>query len=61
MKYPDALFMEQVITESGIKGDACLKSDCTDCDNLTNCYKESRKDTMDKDINYGGYETEMHY
>lgn len=54
MKYPDALFMEQVITESGIKGDACLKSDCTDCDNLTNCYKESRKDTMDKDINYGG-------
>lgn len=56
------LYMEQVINESGIKGNVCSKFDCTICDNLIGCYMDaSIKENITVDTNYGGYETETHY
>lgn len=60
--YSNNLYMEQVINESGIKGYACSKSDCTVCNSLINCYMEaSKEEDNNRDLNYGGYETETHY
>lgn len=60
--YTNNLYMEQVINESGIKGNVCTKNDCTICDNIIACYIDtSKKEDGNKDVNYGGYETEMHY
>lgn len=55
-------YMEQIINESDIKGNACSKSDCTICDNLVSCYMNAlQHEDSNKDITYGGYETETHY
>lgn len=60
--YTNNLYMEQVISDSGIKGNVCSKNDCTVCGNLVSCYMDaSKKEDNSQDINYGGYETEIHY
>lgn len=60
--YTSDLYMEQVINESGIKCNACSKSDCIICDNLVGCYMDVLKNNnSNEEINYGGYETETHY
>ena len=55
------LYKEQVINESGIKGSACSKNDCTTCDNLMSCYMDAAQNEKITDVDYGGYETEIHY
>lgn len=57
----NSMYMEQIINESGIKGTACSKIECASCDNILNCYMDASKVEDDADINYGGYETEIHY
>ncbi len=60
--YTNNLYMEQVINESDIKGNTCSKSDCTICDNIVSCYLDaSKKDIINEEVDYGGYETEVHY
>ncbi len=62
MSYSNDLYMEQVINESGIKGNTCSKKDCTLCKYLIACYNDaSKEESIIKDVNYGGYETETHY
>lgn len=56
------LYMEQVINESGIKGSACIKNDCSICESLTSCYMDAVTSNENIiDVNYGGYDTEIHY
>ena len=59
--YINKLYMEQIINESGIKSNVCSKYDCSICNNLVKCYMDVSKQNDDKDLNYGGYETETHY
>lgn len=59
--YENNLYMEQIINESGIKGIVCSKCECAFCDNIHNCYMDASKVEDVVDINYGGYETEIHY
>lgn len=61
-RYTNNLYMAQVINESGIKGNACSKSDCAICNNLISCYMDTlNRDNTHEEVNYGGYETEIHY
>lgn len=53
--------MEQVINESGIKSNACGKDDCTLCKNIVSCYIDASEKDNIMDVDYGGYETEIHY
>lgn len=56
------LYMEQIINESGIKGSVCSKNDCTICNSIVTCYMDvSKREDNIVDVNYGGYETEIHY
>lgn len=60
--YTNNLYMKQIIKESGIKSNACNRDDCTSCNNLIKCYIDaSKKEDSNIDLNYGGYETEIHY
>lgn len=60
--YCKRLYMGQIIDESGIKGNACSKSDCSICDNLINCFEDASNHTDNNiDTNYGGYDTEIHF
>ncbi len=60
--YTNNLYMEQIISESEIKGTVCSRFDCIDCDNLVACYIDaSKQENSNEDLNYGGYETETHF
>ena len=62
MDVSEKLYMEQVVNESEIKSSACSKENCVTCDNLVGCYMDaSRKENDKEEVDYGGYETEMHY